>query len=132
MTNPRPIPTARHDYSEPLPETTKLPANGDTLENARTLALHYQDAAAKCGQCAMRMRFALLMLREFGGMGNGWHGNVAYTVLEWIDEGMAEPLPWPGGAAFEKWAAERGWSNVDGCVGFRLTMKLEGATLNAQ
>ena len=107
-----------------MTKTTPLPASADTLEDARTLALHYQQAAATAGQRAMRMRFALLMLREFGGLGNGMHGGVMNTVRAWIDEGMTEPLPWPESPFFDDWAAKQGWSNVDGCVGFRLKMEL--------
>jgi hypothetical protein len=101
---------------------TDLPQSADTLEDARTLALHYQQAAAKCGQHAMRMRFALLILREWSI--KHWSSNITMTVQEWIDAGMSGPIPWPGGAFFEEWAEEQGWTNIDGFIGIRVTAKL--------
>jgi hypothetical protein len=61
-------------------------------------------------------------------MGQNFHGGVVVTIRDWFDGGRQGPIPWPGGAIFEEWATREGLSNVDGFVGFRMTMKLtEGA-----
>lgn len=105
-------------------ETTKLPESADTLEDARTLALHYQSIAAQQGSKIMRLRIALQIIREFGGFGQGFHGGVMATMAEWMDDGMDGPLPWPESVFFDTWAKSQGMSNVDECVGYRLTVKL--------
>ena len=97
-----------------------LPQSADTLEDARTLALHYQKIAAKQGSKIMRLRIALKIIREFGGFGDGYHAGVMLTMREWMDSGMDSPVPWPESAFFDTWAAAQGLSNVDGFVGYRL------------
>lgn len=42
---------------------------------------------------AERMREALLRLRRWGGMGNGWDSGVALAIVDWIDGEMRGPLP---------------------------------------
>lgn len=86
--------------------------------------IRYQRAAARAGTQALRMRIALKILREWS-MGHRYSAHVVICVRNWIDDGMNGPVPWPGGAFFEEWAAEQGLSNVDGFCGYRLTMQLE-------
>jgi len=100
-----------------------LPESADTLEDARTLALHYQKCAAECGSKSMRYVWALMILREWA-LGQNYDARALITVRDWIDSGMNGPIPWPGGLFFAEWATERGLSNVDGYVGMRLTAKL--------
>lgn len=107
-----------------MDKTTKLPQSADTLEDARTLALHYQSIAAKQGSKIMRLRIALQIIREFGGFGNGFHGGVMATMTKWMDDGMDGPVPWPESVFFDTWATTKGMSNVDGFVGYRLTMRI--------
>ena len=92
---------------------------GDEL---RELALKYQQAAAKCGTQAMRMGFALAIIREWSM--NNWHAGAIITVRDWIDSGMTGPVPWPGGAIFEAWAEKQGWSNQGGFIGYTMTVQL--------
>ena len=87
------------------------------------LATHYQEAAAKAGSTAMRMRLALLILRHFA-LGGDWDPGVVTDIRTWIDSGMDNPIPWPSSHFFQKWAHRQGIENVDGCVGFRATMAL--------
>ena len=86
--------------------------------------IHYQRAAARAGTQALRMRIALKILRAWG-IGQNWDVRAVITIRDWIDGGMDGPVPWPGGAFFEEWAAEQGLSNIDGHCGYRLTMQLE-------
>jgi len=103
---------------------SELPQSADTLEDARTLALHYQKIAAEQGSKIMRLRISLQIIREFGGFGEGFHGGVMATMTKWMDSGMSDPVPWPESVFFDTWAEKQGMSNVDGCVGYRLTMKV--------
>ena len=103
---------------------TDLPQSADTLEDARTLAIHYQSIAAKQGSKIMRLRIALKIIREFGGFGNSFHGGVMHTMTKWMDAGMDGPVPWPESVFFDTWATAQGMSNVDGFVGYRLTVNL--------
>lgn len=80
---------------------------------------------AQIDNTPIRMRFALLMLREFGGIGAAYDSLVVLKVTEWIDGGMQGPVPWPDSPFFSEWAKEKGWTNVDGFVGFRFTVSLE-------
>ena len=101
-----------------------LPQSADTLEDARTLALHYQAVAAEAGSRIMRLRIAMKIIREFGGFGNGFHAGVMMTMTRWMDAGMDGPVPWPESVFFDTWATAQGMSNVDGFVGYRLTVNL--------
>jgi hypothetical protein len=101
-----------------------FPRSADTLEDARTLALHYQSIAAQQGNKIMRLRTALLILREFGGLGHGYHGGVMAVISRWLDGGMDGPILWPDSPFFASWATDQGMSNVDGAVGYRLKFKL--------
>jgi hypothetical protein len=85
-----------------------LPQSADTLEDARTLALHYQSIAAEQGSKIIRLRIALQIIREFGGFGNGFHGGVTATMTKWMDNGMDGPVPWPESVFFDTWAASKG------------------------
>ena len=105
---------------------TELPEAADTLENARTLALHYQTVAADCGSKIIRLRTALKIIREFGGFGNGFHATVCDVMTKWMDAGMDGPIPWPDSPFFAAWADDHGISNVDGYIGYRLTATLVG------
>ena len=105
-------------------QTTDLPQSADTLEDARALALHYQSVAASQGTACLRYRLALMILREFSGLGEGYHAGVTLTIKAWIDAGMDQPIPWPQSVFFDSWARTKGLSNVDGCVGYRMTMKM--------
>ena len=101
-----------------------LPQDADTLENARTLATHYQTVAAQQGTQIIRLRIALKILREFGGIGEGFHGGVMATIKPWLDGDMKEPVPYPESVFFDTWAKRQGLSNIDGHVGYRLTMQM--------
>lgn len=100
---------------------------GMSGEEAAQIALSYQKAAAESGQAAMRMGFALKILRAWGGYrgSEGWHGGVVADVLAWIDAGMSGPVPWTRSPFFDEWAAKNGWENVDGFIGFRFTANLD-------
>lgn len=100
-----------------------IPQSADTLEDARTLALHYQTIAAKQGGRLMRMHIALKIIREFG-MDLDFHADIMADIREWIDRGMNEPIPWPNSAFFELWAKGQGMSNINGSVGYRVTAKM--------
>jgi hypothetical protein len=82
--------------------------------------------AAMQGTTIIRMRFALLMLRKFA-MGEDYDSLVLLTVKDWIDSGMNGPIPWPDSPFFARWAAEQGWSNVNGFVGFKYVATLWNA-----
>lgn len=101
-----------------------LPQSADTLEDARTLATHYQSIAAAQGSIIMRLQIALKIIREFGGFGQGFHAGVMLTMAKWMDAGMDGPIPWPESVFFDTWAAAQGMSNVDGFVGYRLTARM--------
>lgn len=105
-------------------KTTRLPQSADTLEDARTLALHYQSVAAEQGSKIMRLRVALQIIREFGGFGDGFHAGVCAVMTKWMDDGMDGPVPWPESVFFDTWAANKGMSNIDGFVAYRLTMRM--------
>ncbi|MDR3533969.1 MAG: hypothetical protein P4L90_25815 [Rhodopila sp.] len=109
-----------------------LPESADTLEDARTLALHYQSVAAQQGSKIMRLRIALQIIREFGGFGQGVHGGVMSTMAKWMDDGMDGPVTWPESVFFDTWAKSQGMSNVDGSVGCRLTAKLMSPPCRAE
>lgn len=102
----------------------KLPrGNSNTyVDGLINSLLKERDTAGKQGTTIIRMRFALLMLREWNG--KSFSAIVAKTVHDWIDGGMNGPVPWPDDPFFAEWATERGWSNVDGSVGFRATVKV--------
>jgi len=104
--------------------SSDLPQSAETLEDARTLALHYQAVAAEAGSRIMRLRIAMKIVREFGGFGNGFHAGVMHAMTKWMDAGMDGPVPWPESVFFDTWAAAQGMSNVDGFVGYRLTAKM--------
>ena len=104
---------------------------GFTREQLADLALDYQGIAARQGSAVMRYRMALEILREFGGIGGNWNASVTAVVRRWIDGGMDSPLPWPGGAFFEEWAAKKGLSNIDGFCGYRLKMQIVQDTHHA-
>lgn len=73
----------------------------------------------------IRMRFALLTLRNFGGFtGGDLDALVVGTILDWIDSGMNGPVPWPDSPFFKAWAKDRGWSNVNGFIGFKFIAEL--------
>jgi hypothetical protein len=103
---------------------TTLPQSADTLEDARTLALHYQSVAAQQGSKIIRLRTALKIIREFGGFGEGFHAGVMLTMTKWTDDGMDGPIPWPESVFFDTWAESQGMSNVDGFVGYRMTARM--------
>jgi hypothetical protein len=89
--------------------------------------IHYQRAAARAGTQVIRLRIALKIIREFGGFGQGYHAGVMHTMTKWMDEGMDSPVPWPDSSVFfDTWARSQGMSNIDGHVGYRLTMRLVG------
>jgi hypothetical protein len=73
----------------------------------------------------IRLRIALKIIREFGGFGHGYHAGVMHSMTQWMDAGMEGPVPWPESVFFDTWAASQGLTNIDGHVGYRLTMKLE-------
>ena len=106
--------------NETINAMADLPQSADTLEDARTLALHYQKIAAEQGSKIMRIRIALKIIRKFGDISNGYHAGVMLIMHEWMDSGMDSPVPWPESAFFDTWAAAQGMSNVDGFVGYRL------------
>jgi hypothetical protein len=108
-----------------MAKPTALPESADTLEDAKTLALHYQSIASQQGSKIMRLRIALKIIREFGGFGQGFHGGVMATMCEWMDAGMDGPVPWPESVFFDTWAKGQGMSKVDGFVGYRMTAKLK-------
>ena len=62
-------------------------------------------------------KIALMMLRAFV-LGNDYNGEVMITIRHWIDRGMEGPVPWPGGALFDVWAATSGLFNSAGFVKF--------------
>ncbi len=72
----------------------------------------------------LRMHLALKMLRAWA-MGENFHGGVVSTIRDWLDNDKVGPIPWPGGAIFERWAAREGLANVDGYVGLRVTMEID-------
>jgi hypothetical protein len=100
-----------------------LPPDADTLENARALALHYQSTAAAQGTQIIRLRIALKILREFGGLGRGFHAGVMATIKPWLEGNMQGPVPYPRSVFFDEWAASEGMSNVNGHVGYLLVAK---------
>ena len=71
----------------------------------------------------IRMHLALKVLRKWG-MGQNYNAHAVVAIRDWLDRGMSGPIPWPGGAFFDEWAAEEGLANVDGFVGLRFTMEL--------
>ena len=79
--------------------------------------LELQQIAAEQGNTIMRMRFALLMLRQYSTT-KDFDGLVRHIVCRWIDGGMKGSVPWPDSAFFAQWAAEKGWTNINGNVGF--------------
>jgi len=101
-----------------------LPDNADTLENAQTLALHYQRVAVEQGTRLIRMHIAISILRKWA-LGKNWNASAVLTIRDWIDGGMVESIPWPGDAFFEEWAATQHMENIDGFIGYRITMKME-------
>ena len=62
-----------------------------------------------------RLKTALLMLRAWV-IGDHYDCLVRLTVMKWIDAGMKDPIPWPGGAFFDHWADEAGYVNQNGFV----------------
>jgi hypothetical protein len=99
--------------------------HSDELETARDLARHYQGVAAEQGNKIIRLRTALLILREFGGFGRFYHPVVTNIMRDWLEGSMDGPVPWPESQFFEAWAKTQGMSNVDGFVGYRFSAKLE-------
>ncbi len=91
-------------------------------DKLHALAMKYQEVAATAGEKIFRLQTALTIIREWS-MKN-WDARAVRVIRDWIDSGMSEPLPWPGGAFFEEWAEKQGYSNVDGCVGLRITAQL--------
>jgi hypothetical protein len=84
--------------------------------------------AAKQGTTIIRMRFALLTLRAWSGLGDAdFDAVVVGAVNDWIDGGMNGPVPWPDSPFFAEWALKRGWANIDGFIGFRFEAKLAAA-----
>ncbi len=73
----------------------------------------------------IRMWLALKLMRAWNSGTAGFDSRVVMTVNQWIDDGMKGPIPWPGGAFFDDWAARNGLSKVDGNVGFRFEVQLE-------
>lgn len=75
----------------------------------------------------LRMYVALRVLRAWNDGNAGWDGQVVHIVHEWVDGGMKGPIPWPdGNPFFDEWAAENGFSNVEGNIGFKGFAKLSG------
>jgi hypothetical protein len=106
-----------------LVDTELMAETFNSVMELEALAIKHLEAAAASGQAAMRMRFALLILREWA-LGKCYHAGAMIAIRDWIDGGMDGPVPWPGGAFFEEWAEKQGFSNVDGFVGFRVTVQL--------
>ena len=101
-----------------------LPLDGDTLENARALATHYQTVAAQQGIQIIRLQIALKILLEFGGIGEGFHGGVMATIKPWLSSDMKGPVPYPESVFFDTLANRQGLSNINGYVGYLLTAKM--------
>lgn len=74
----------------------------------------------------LRMYIALQILRAWHYGTQGYGAVVVETVFQWIDGGMKGPVPWPDSPFFARWAESRGYSNVDGAVGFYLSFQLGG------
>lgn len=72
----------------------------------------------------IRMHIALKVLRAWNSGTAGFSGDVVYTVNKWIDDGMKGPVPWPDSPFFAEWAEKNGLSNVDGYIGYRMTVQL--------
>ncbi len=84
-----------------------------------------RDAAVKNGP--LRMYLALQMLRAWNSGTQGFEALTVSTVNKWIDDGMSGPIPWPESPFFAEWAEKRGFSNIDGYVGFRATVTSDAA-----
>ena len=72
----------------------------------------------------LRMFIALQVLRAWNNGSVGFDALVIATIHNWIDGGMQGPIPWPRSPFFEEWAAKRGYSCVDGFIGFRCTARM--------
>lgn len=71
----------------------------------------------------LRMHIALTFLRA-------WHtpdqfdSSLVLCIYDWIDGGMNSPIPWPSSPFVAQWAERRGYSNIGGFIGFRLTVEV--------
>jgi hypothetical protein len=72
----------------------------------------------------LRMWIALRLLRAWNNGTDGYDGEVVAILNRWIDGGMQGPIPWPNNPFFREWAEAKGYSNVNGSVGFRFSAML--------
>ena len=75
----------------------------------------YMADAESAQREVQRLKTALLMLWAWV-IGDHYDCLVRLTVMKWIDAGMKDPIPWPGGAFFDHWADEAGYVNQNGFV----------------
>ena len=73
----------------------------------------------------LRMHIALKVLRAWNHGTEGYSADVVLTINEWIDGGMKGPIPWPDNPFFTEWAKGRGYSSINGYIGFVLKMETE-------
>jgi len=92
------------------------------LAESSERVVHYQKIAGKQGTMLMRKDILLKSARQWGVSSRAFDGSVAVAVSDAIDSG--EPLHWPSSHFAQKWLSEQGYSNCDGYVGMRFTMKL--------
>lgn len=117
---------ARSIITEFIAEHGRLTARIAELEKALAESservVHYQKIAGKQGTMLMRKDILLKSARQWGVSSRAFDGSVAVAVSDAIDSG--EPLHWPSSHFAQKWLSEQGYSNCDGYVGMRFTMKL--------
>ena len=113
-------------HSDREAEITRLTARIAELEKALAESservVYYQTIAGKQGTMLMRKDILLKSARQWGVSSRAFNGSVAVAVSDAIDYG--EPLHWPSSPFAQKWFSEQGYSNCDGYVGMRFTMKL--------
>lgn len=83
------------------------------------------------GNGPIRLYLALTILRAWNHGSAGYSADVVIAISEWIDGGMKGPIPWIENPFFAEWAAQQGYSNCDGYVGFRCVVVLAAAPPSA-
>jgi hypothetical protein len=95
------------------------------LSEAKEAALRYQTIAGEQGNMLMRKSLLLEMAMAYVEYDEAeFLVSEAASIIRYGIENPGEPLPWPSSPGLQKWLVGKGWSNCDGNIGMRLTMRL--------
>lgn len=79
-----------------------------------------QERAAQQGSRIFRLITAMRLAAAWGIRTQGYHGEIAVMLRDWVKRREFDPLPWPSSPTVDTWLRQRGFVPVDdGRIGFK-------------